>query len=592
MVQLYALKNDNEEVERYLQLFLAHANEHTPYFNWANIYQEASNFYEKNNQTAKACIYLKKYLELEQARSQKIFDDQYQHYNSLFNVKGIEQEKALAFTKAQQAQQEAEKERLRNEELAKAKKQAEAANEAKSLFIASVSHELRTPLNSIMGFTRVLQRSAERLVLEDHHKPLKIISKSSEHLLDLINDILDTAKLEAGKADLELGIVHLPSFINDITQLFVDRFEEAGLDFQVIYDEALPNYVQADERKLRQVILNLLSNALKFTHQGSVYLALDDKSLDGDEVSLTIRVSDTGEGIAETELHKLFEAFTQTATGIKSRKGTGLGLSIAQAFCKLMGTNLEVTSKLGEGTSFSFRPSFLLARAQDYQQKAIVKLPLALAEGQAQKKIVIADDRDENRLLLSNLLKPYGFLIKEASNGQEVIDLFKMWQPHLIFLDMRMPVLDGFEATKYIKQFSQGQATAVIAVTASVLGRGKGLVLEAGCDGYIMKPYQDIEVIRALEKHLGLKFIYQEVRVKELDQKDIELRLKEEWLNFGEDVRQQILEAAELADGQTLREVLELLKSQCPHFAQRISSYLSWYQYEEIIQLISKYSKF
>jgi signal transduction histidine kinase/FixJ family two-component response regulator len=397
---------------------------------------------------------------------------------------------------------------------------AEAANQAKSTFIANMSHELRSPLNAVLGFSQMLIRAKD--LTTEHQESASIINRSGDYLLTLINNILDLSKIEAGKTTLNLQTFDLEHLLDDIEDMFQLRAANVGLNLIFECDRNVPRYIYTDEIKLRQVLINLIGNAIKFTKNGSVLLHVTNvnmpinESLDIEEqanskVILNFSVNDTGAGIAEEELSELFVSFSQAQAGREKQEGTGLGLAISRRFVQLMGGEISVTSELGKGSTFQFQIHAQLGKelVSDATEK---RRALALAPDQPNYKILVVDDNLVNRQLLVKLLRPMGFEVQEASNGQEAIAIWDQWEPHLIWMDMRMPVMDGYEATKYIKSTVKGNATAVIALTASVLEEEKAIVLSVGCDDFIRKPFREQIIFDTLAKHLGVKYTYENIQ--------------------------------------------------------------------------------
>ncbi len=412
----------------------------------------------------------------------------------------------------------------RTAELKQAKETADAANKAKSEFLANMSHELRTPLNAILGFTQVLTRDSSLNQAQQEH--LEIINRSGEHLLSLINDVLEMSKIEAGRISLNENSFDLYHLLDTLEEMLQLKAESKGL--QLIFDRTpdVPQYVKTDESKLRQVLINLLGNAIKFTHEGGVKLRvakelkvkrlnLEDslnqqQSVNLQSAILHFEVEDTGPGIAPSELDSLFEAFVQTETGRKSPEGTGLGLPISRRFVRLMGGEITVSSSLGQGTIFKFDVQITLAEAIAIQTQQPIRRVIGLEPNQPIYRILAVDDRWENRQLLIKLLTPLGFEVREAANGQEAVALWESWEPHLIWMDMRMPVMDGYEATRRIKAQLKGQATAIIALTASAFEEERSLVLSAGCDDFVRKPFQEEVLFEKMAQYLGVRYTYQQ----------------------------------------------------------------------------------
>lgn len=414
-------------------------------------------------------------------------------------------------------------------DMQKAKEAADHANLAKSQFLANMSHELRTPLNAILGFTQLLVRDSS--LKQEQQEYLEIIIRSGEHLLGLINDVLQMSKIEVGKVTLNQNNFDLYRLLHSLEVMFQLPAQAKGLQLVFDYDSNLPHYVQADESKLRQVLINLLGNAVKFTEEGGVKLRVrggDRETVgvenpDSTSFSLLFEVEDTGPGIAPEEMDTLFEAFTQTATGRKSLEGTGLGLPISQKFVQLMGGEITVRSTLGKGAIFTFEVKIHLGTSAEIETPQPTRRVIGLAAGQPEYRLLVVDDRFESRLFLVKLLTSLGFVVQEAANGQEAVDQWNAFAPQLIWMDMRMPIMDGYEATRQIKAKERErresrdqskidtQATVIIALTASAFEEERHLVLSAGCDDFVRKPFREQVIFEKMAQYLGVRFIYEEL---------------------------------------------------------------------------------
>ncbi len=388
----------------------------------------------------------------------------------------------------------------RTRDLENAVRDVEAASKAKSVFLANMSHELRTPLNAILGFAQIFQRKPD--LDPAFREGIDIIHDSGEHLLSLITDILDSSKIDAGKMELLPEEISLPALINNIAAIGRSHAAEKGLEFHLDLKGALPSIVEADAKRLRQVLLNLLSNALKFTESGSVVLRIHAQG-DGEQGRQRIRfgVIDTGIGISEQQQARIFEPFAQAAKTRFKVDGTGLGLSISRRLVRLMGGDLELASRPGRGSTFSFSLAFRVTHSEP--ATCAVTAGIIDCFG-GQRKVLVVDDNSDNRMLLANMLRPLGFIVLEADSGADAIDMAMTEQLHLIIMDLIMPDLDGLEATRRIRRRKATRHIPIIACSASTFDEDRNDCREAGCNGFLPKPVNIQELLRLLAQELDL----------------------------------------------------------------------------------------
>jgi len=382
------------------------------------------------------------------------------------------------------------------------------ANRAKSVFLANMSHEIRTPMNAILGFSQLMLRDQDLTPRQCQY--LGTINRSGEHLLALINDILEMSKIEAGRTTLNLTTFDLPRLLNDLEMMFRVRTDEKKLSFSVEIVGDVPQFIVTDINKLRQVFINVLGNAVKFTEQGGIGLSVRADREGATGPLLRVEIEDTGPGISPDDQDKLFRHFEQTKTGQQAGTGTGLGLAISREFVRLMGGDITVNSQVGKGSVFVIHLPLKEGEAQAVQAKDKPRHVLRLQPGQATCRVLIADDIEDNRELLAHLLAPIGFEIRLATNGAEAVQEFEQWLPHLILMDFRMPVMDGHEAIRRIRAAAGGMDLKIIAVTASAMDENRQALLAIGADDFIGKPVQAAELLQKLHAHLGVEYLYAE----------------------------------------------------------------------------------
>jgi len=479
-------------------------------------------------------------------------------------------------------------------ELQEARRAAEAANRAKSVFLANMSHELRTPLNAILGFSQLLERDTS--LNKDQKEYLGIINRSGEHLLSLINDVLEVSKIEAGQINILNKSFDLYHMLDSLGEMFKLRTEQNGLELYIERTPEVPQFIISDEGKLRQVLSNLLGNAIKFTQEGSVTLRIWLTSRAHEKHTLYFSVEDTGPGIPQDELANVFEPFVQVTLNDQIQEGTGLGLTISQQHVKQLGGELRANSDLGVGSVFEFDIPIefgdeILVTTQPVR-RAIKLAPDQRANDGRPFRLLIAEDSESNRLLLGKLLETLDFEIKMVVDGQQAVEQWKQWKPHLIWMDMRMPVMDGYQATRIIKASPEGKSTKIIALTASAFEEDRERILSEGCDDFLRKPFRAEEVCELLVKHLGVRFIYDKDKtqmpvtqafdhadsVDNIVSKTLD-KLTDQWLA-------ELREAIIRADVEQMGFLIDQTRENYPQFAAEMAELVNNFEYKKIMNFI------
>lgn len=467
-----------------------------------------------------------------------------------------------------------------------AEKAAQQASQAKSDFLANMSHELRTPLNGILGYAQILGRSKN--LLEKERNGIEIIYQCGSHLLTLINDILDLSKIEAGKLDLAPTALHLPSLLQSVVEMCKIRAEQKGIEFIYNPSSRLPEGIEADEKRLRQVLINLLGNAIKFTDQGSVTLKVDVLKLSDNRVSLLFQVIDTGVGIAEKDLEKLFQSFEQVGDRNRQSEGTGLGLTISQRIVEIMGSKIEVKSQLGKGSEFFFCVELALAGNWVEQQQTTKENNSIIGYKGKPRKILMVDDRWENRAVVLNLLESLNFTVLQAENGQEGLEKLHYEQPDLVITDIAMPVMDGLEFLKQIRNTEELKHTKVIVSSASVAQADRQMALDNGGDDFLAKPVDAKLLFQLLSNHLALEWLYE----KSIDELESSEPKSCEIILPPNKTLEDLLDIAFTANLIALRKQIEQLVNAdnvYAAFAEQILQLIKQFKVEEIEELLQQY---
>lgn len=493
--------------------------------------------------------------------------------------KAVERRRALVAERTLRAELAEKVEQLKISE-----QKAMEANRAKSAFLANMSHELRTPLNAILGFVQLLNRDEN--LTDRQVEVLGIINRSGEHLLGLINDVLSISKIETGRLTLNEHAFNLRALLDSLRDMLTIRAQSKGLYLVFELSDELPEIVRGDEGKLRQCFINLIGNGIKFTESGGVMVRVE-----WEDGLLRCVVDDTGHGIADEEQAKLFEPFVQTESGRKSLEGTGLGLAITRNFIRLMGGDVSVSSQFGRGSSFLFTVSLERADRADLavtESRRVEKL----AEGQAARRILVVDDTPENRQLLCDLLQGVGFETKEAVNGADGVTCWREWQPDFIWMDMRMPVMNGLEATREIRRIENEEnrsRTPVIALTASGFEHEMDAVNQAGCDELVLKPFRASTIFETLAKYLKIEYVYSGGDPAKSGGPAAEAPTeptRERLAELPAEAKIKLLAAVTEGDVRAATVVVDALEPTYPGLAKGIRALVRQYRFEELQEML------
>ena len=468
----------------------------------------------------------------------------------------------------------------RTKELVTEKNRAQAANKSKSVFLSNMSHELRTPLNAILGFSQLISDAPYTTKLQK--KNLNIIIKSGTHLLSLINDILDMSKIEADRMKLNEIDSDLYKTIGDIADMVRLKADNKNLKFTLEMDDNLVQYINIDDRKLRQILINIINNSIKYTDDGYISLRVKSKSEDKKIATITFEIEDSGRGMSEDELKSVFEPFVQVSSSHGITEGTGLGLTIAHSFLKLMNADVNVKSKVNHGTTFSFTIIVNVVNSSNISVETVHKKVIGIEQNSKTFKMLIVEDQKENRLLLHSILDSVGFDVYEAVNGEEAVEQFSIVRPDLIWMDMRMPIMDGYEATQKIRRLSED--VIIVSLTASVFYEERQSIMDVGCNELVHKPYTSSEIFNVIEKYLDVSFVFEETVIEEDLKKP----------DFSKDQLEKIphlqLEALRTAlislNPDSIMKQIKIIKRSSPALADNILLLADNYEYGAILKLL------
>jgi signal transduction histidine kinase/DNA-binding response OmpR family regulator len=472
----------------------------------------------------------------------------------------------------------------RTAELEQARNRAEAANRAKSVFLANMSHELRTPLNAILGFAQLLAHD-DRIPQDDRHS-LATIDRSGQHLLCLINDVLEISRIEAGQSTASATAFDLHDLLAGLIEIMAPRAQGKNLVLTAEIDPEMPHYVAGDPGKLRQVLLNLLSNAVKYTeHGGIVFSAHPIEAASATDpkrpsVKLAFQVRDSGHGIEKHELERIFHPFYQTEYGIRIGEGTGLGLAISREYVRLLGGELQVESSPGTGSVFSFELE--LAVAGEFIHRHARQRVSGLKPGQPAWRILVAEDHPDNQTLLTELLTRAGFQVRVANNGFQAVERFLDWHPHFIWMDMRMPILDGYQATRQIRALPGGDSIPIVALTASAFDEDRIEILAAGCTDLLKKPIDENDLFEAMARHLSLSYEYVASNPPEAT---VTAQPNCSPATLPDELRNALVRAANELDLEETRTAIDRIARLNPALARQLDALLERFEFERIVDL-------
>jgi len=479
----------------------------------------------------------------------------------------------------------------------KAERSATAANRAKSVFLANMSHELRTPLNAILGYGQLLGQDPD--ISGKYRKNIGTINRSATHLLRMIDEILEISKIESGRIMLNKKVFNLPSLVNTTLAMVRMRADQKGLNLAATVAADVPDLIFADEDKLHQILSNLLGNSIKYTEKGRIELKVDVTG-DGDRHPdrLILQVTDTGLGIAPEHIEKIFEPFFQKSDHTRSTDGTGLGLALVKQYVTAMEGTISVNSILGQGTTFQIDLPYEPARETEIEERPPNSQIIGLAANQPRYRILIVEDNPDSRTLLHQMLEPVGFSIKTAANGREAVDVHAKWRPHLIWMDIRMPVMNGLEATRCIRELETGvdrtdgfEKTTIIALTASVFEDAREEIMASGFDDFMRKPFTVAELFECMARHLNIQYIYRISRDTDTMAKTTEgdmgltaddlKGLSTEWL---ENMRQAVLRGR----SRPMLSLIEEIRQSHSRLADALTKLVKDFRIEEIPVLLNR----
>jgi signal transduction histidine kinase/DNA-binding response OmpR family regulator len=508
----------------------------------------------------------------------------------------------------------------RTEELNKAKETAEVSNRAKSTFLANMSHELRTPLNAILGTGQLMARDTE--FPEKYKENLDILSRSGKYLLSLINDVLEISRIEADRLDLRESVFSLKSTLTAVEEMIRLSTEKKGLELRVNHDPNLPEYIRSDEAKIHQILNNLLDNAIKYTKTGGITLRVSCQSpVVSDQssvVNLQFKIEDTGIGISPQDEHKIFEHFSQTTEIGKFGEGVGLGLTICRHYAKLMGGSISVKSQVGKGSTFTVELPVAIVDESEIRQTSLTRRVTGLEPGQPEFRILIVEDNPDSRVVLRQLLENVGFNVIEATDGQEAIEQYKNQKPAMIWMDIRLPVMSGLEATRRIRNVEFGlgierdpniqhptseiknaeirdprskiNRVPTIALSASAFEEVRDKFLAAGCDDFVRKPFREEEIFDKMAQYLGVRYIYQDIQTP-VEKPVTPALTSADLADLPTDLVQRINTLAKAAMSKQLLDLFEQIPPDFSYVADALADLVSQYQFSKIIALTEKENK-
>ena len=477
--------------------------------------------------------------------------------------------------------QEINKKNIISKKLRKAKFVADKANKAKSSFLAHMTHEIRTPLNAILGYSQLLQREDD--LQGEYKKQIEIINNSGEHLLTLINGILEMSRIEAGKTEMKIETFDFYKIIEDVKSMFKVKTDTKGLKFSADIDENVPRIIISDLNKIKQVIINIVGNSIKFTREGSISINCRIDPLISNK--MIIHVKDTGVGIPAGDIKKIFGSFEQSKAG-RDEGGTGLGLSISKKFAKLLYGDIEVESELGVGSEFKFTFKFKIGNEEETETRYDTRNVVGIKDSSREIKALIVDDRDTNRDILVRMLSKIGFVTKECDNGASAIEYAVEWKPDMILLDIVMPVMDGKEVIKRLRQLPNGSDYKIIVLTASALEEDKKTVMDLGADTFLRKPFRQNEILEEIKKLTNIEYLFEDKQNNENAPIITNEYLKNEMSDLAEETLRDIKNNILIGDITELKKILISFAQSKLSLSKYLTSLIEEYEFERITKII------